>query len=537
MATPESTTEDHDPYLWLEEVAGDEALAWVRSRNSDTFAAYTDDAGFAALREGLREVLDADDRIPFVRRRGEYLYNFWRDATNPRGLWRRTTLADYRAQHPRWEILVDVDALAAREGENWVWKGATVLRPGHHRALVSLSRGGADATVVREFDLRTRDFLDGDDTFELPEAKSIVSWIDEDNVYVGTDFGTGSLTTSGYPRMAKHWRRGTPLAQAETVAEGEPEDVALDVVHDPTPGFERSIVERSTDFFHSEWSVFAPGTEPRRLPIPSDARPSLHREWLLVRTRSSWTLGGTEYPDGSLLAITLDAFLAGDRAVTPLFVPDEHSALDDYAWTHGHLLLATLTDVRCHLELLTPPAAGSAGGPWQRGPLPGTDDAELDSVRVAATDPDGSDEYFLEVSGFTRPGTLLRGDAATPDEPEQLKRSPEFFAAEGVRTAQYFAVSEDGTRIPYFVVRPDSAGDGPGPRCCAATADSRSPRRLPTVRSWGVAGWRAAARTSSRTSGAAASTGRRGTPARCARTARWPTPTSRPWPLTSSRAG
>src|SRR5215472_14798386 len=205
-----------DPYRWLEDVTGTAALDWVRERNAVSLGRLSGGARFASLQSEIREVLDADDRIPFVRRRGEYLYNFWQDAANPRGLWRRTTLGEYRKDRPDWEILLDVDALGADEGENWVWNGATALRAGGYRlALVELSRGGADAAVVREFDIAGHRFVD--DGFRLPEAKTNVGWIDAGEIYVGTDFGPGSLTSSGYPRVVKQWSRGTALSAATVV--------------------------------------------------------------------------------------------------------------------------------------------------------------------------------------------------------------------------------------------------------------------------------------------------------------------------------
>lgn len=208
--TPHARTDpqdSEDPYLWLEDVTGDEALDWVRARNEPTLARFRD-TDFERMRTEALEVLDTDARIPYVVRRGEYLYNFWRDAANPRGLWRRTTLDSYRTDTPEWDVLIDVDELGRADGEKWVWAGAAVIYPEYTRALVSLSRGGSDASIVREFDMLTREFVT--DGFELPEAKSQVSWEDPDTVLVGTDFGPDTLTDSGYPRVVKRWRRGTP---------------------------------------------------------------------------------------------------------------------------------------------------------------------------------------------------------------------------------------------------------------------------------------------------------------------------------------
>ncbi|OLT48587.1 prolyl oligopeptidase [Saccharomonospora sp. CUA-673] len=450
---PGSTTRENpaadDPHLWLEDVTGDDALEWVHARNAETTATYTERPRFLALRDEIREALDADDRIPYVRRRGEYLYNFWRDAQHPRGLWRRTTLAEYRTATPDWDVLIDVDALAEAEDENWVWQGAAVLRPELDRCLVELSRGGADATVVREFDLRRREFVA--DGFGLPEAKSSVSWIDADHIYVGTDTGEGSLTDSGYPRVVQRWRRGTPLAEAETVFEGKPDDVSVRAFHDPTEGWERDFVRRNIEFYRSELYLLS-GGRLTRVDVPDDAVASVHREWLLVRTRTPWG----EHPAGALLAARFDEFMAGDRTMTVLFEPDAHTSLDYYAWTRHHLILGTLHDVKTRLRVLTPD-----GDTWRDEPLAGLPD--VGTVDLVDTEPDADDEFLLEVTGFTQPSSLVRGivDAAGGGEREPLKQAPARFDADGLTTEQHFAVSADGTRIPYFVVR--RAGAEPGP--------------------------------------------------------------------------
>jgi prolyl oligopeptidase len=418
----------------------------VRERNAKTVAELSGDR-FTALRDEVREVLDADDRIPYPRRRGEYLYNFWQDARNPRGLWRRTTLERYRTDDPGWEVVLDVDALGRADGENWVWQGAAVLRPGYRRALVELSRGGADATVVREFDLETLTFVDGG--FELPEAKSRVGWIDEDRIYVGTDFGEGSLTPSGYPRVAKEWRRGTPLSEAVTVYEGKPDDVSAGAYHDPTEGFERDFVYRSMDFYRMEKFVRGPAGELVKIDVPDDAETSSHREWLLIAPRTPWQVGDTTYPPGTLLAARFDDFIAGGRDLTVLFEPDEHTSLSYHAWTRNHLIIATLQDVKSRFEVLTP------GDGWARAPLAGI--PEVGAADILDTSPDIDDEYFFYASGYTEPATLHRGEIG--GDVEVLKRAPAFFPVDGLSTQQYFATSDDGTKIPYFVVGQEN--DGP----------------------------------------------------------------------------
>jgi prolyl oligopeptidase len=299
-------TSADDPYQWLENVTGERALSWVRERNAETVAELTGGVRFEVLRAEIREVLDSTDRIPSITRRGEYRYNFWRDREHPRGLWRRTTLDEYRKEQPDWEILLDVDALARDEDENWVYHSAQCLRPDYRRALISLSRGGADAAVVREFDIERREFVT--DGFAVPEAKSVVGWIDADHVYVATDFGPGTLTTSGYPRTVRQWQRGTPLAQAELVYEGEPDDIQVYAYHDDTEGFERDFVRRGLDFYRCELSQRC-GDQLRRVEVPDDAMVGVHRQWLLIELRSEWTVGQT-YPAGCLLVTDFDEIMA-----------------------------------------------------------------------------------------------------------------------------------------------------------------------------------------------------------------------------------
>ena len=427
-----------DPYLWLEDIAGDDALDWVRRHNEPTIDEFRDDR-FEQLRAEALEVLDTDTRIPYVRRRGEYLYNFWRDADNPRGLWRRTTLAHYRSEEPEWDVLIDVDELARTDDANWVWAGADVIEPDHTRALISLSRGGSDAAIVREFDMATRTFVA--DGFELPEAKSQIAWEDPDTLLVGTDFGPDSMTESGYPRVVKRWRRGRPLSQAETLFSGPVTDVIVSASVDRIPGYERTLVHRAVDFFNDQ--VFElRGGELVRIDAPTDASLSVHREWLLIELRTDWYTGSAQYRAGSLLAADYKQFLDGTADLTVVFEPDEHTCLHQYAWTRDKLLMVTLVDVASRVEVVTP-------GDWTREPVPGLPRG-TDSTVIAAAD-DTGDEIFLDSSGFLTPSRLLHGVAG--GTLTEIKRAPSFFDAADLEVAQHFATSDDGTAVPYFVVR------------------------------------------------------------------------------------
>jgi prolyl oligopeptidase len=445
MPTPAASaepTDPADPHLWLEEVAGEKPLEWVRERNARCMAALAGGDDFKKLESRILSILDSKEKIPFVTKIGDRFYNFWRDAKNPKGVWRRTTLDEYRRPEPAWETVLDVDALAKAEGENWVWHGATVLEPEDRLCLVSLSRGGADADVVREFDLEKKAFVTGG--FTLPEAKSRVAWRSRDSLFVASDFGPGSLTTSGYPRTVREWARGTDLAAAPLVYEGRVEDMAVGAFRDLTPGFERDFVSRQITFWTSELFLRRDG-KLVKIDKPDDANAAVHREWLLVELRSPWTVGGTTHPAGSLLAADFERFLAGDRSIDVLFTPGPRTSLVAFAGTRNRLLLTTLDNVRSRIEVLS-----FADGAWRREPLPGVPDAGTASV--SPVDDIESDDYLLVTSSPLTPSTLALGTAGVGREPERLKASPTFFETTGLRVEQHEAVSKDGTRIPYFQI-------------------------------------------------------------------------------------
>ncbi|PMR68096.1 prolyl oligopeptidase family serine peptidase [Halomonas heilongjiangensis] len=434
-----------DPHRWLEEVEGARALAWVEARNAESQARLAD-SGFAALRDDLLAILEADDRIPFVVKRGAHYYNFWQDKDHPRGLWRRITPAEYRQPQPAWEVLLDLDALNAAEGENWVWHGAHCLKPRDPDApwrhcLIALSRGGADADVTREFDLVEKRWVD--DGFFRAEAKGGLAWIDHDSVYAYTDFGEGSLTASGYPRLVKAWRRATPLAEATTVFEGNADDMVVGAMRDHTRGYERDFVSRARAFYDNELYLREPDGTLRKVEAPNSARKQVHRRWLTLELREPWTLDDTTHPAGALLAADFNAFMAGERDFRVLFTPTECTSLADATWTRHHLVLNVLDDVRNRLLVLTP-----GDGEWSCEPLAGA--PELGTVSLSAVDDEESDEVFMVVSDYLTPTTLYHGRVG--EVPQPLKQAPALFDATGLTVSQHFATSRDGTPVPYFLV-------------------------------------------------------------------------------------
>jgi len=440
-----AAAEPVDPYLWLEDVTGDKQLAWARERNAESVRALAEADDFKTLETRLLAILDSKDRIPMVSKIGDHLYNFWRDARNPKGIWRRTTLAEYRKSDPAWETVLDLDRLAATERENWVWHGATVLEPEDRLCLVSLSRGGADADVVREFDLETKAFVA--DGFALPEAKSRVAWRDRESLFVATDFGPGSLTTSGYPRTVREWRRGTPLADATPVFEGKLDDMSVGAYRDLTPGFERDFVTRQITFWTNELFLRRDGRL-MKIEKPDDANAAVHREWLLLELRSDWQVGGKTFKAGSLLATDFEGFLSGRRELHVLFEPTERTSLVAWAGTRHHILITTLDNVRSRVEAVT-----FVDRAWHRQPLAGI--PEFGTASVIPLDELESDDCWLVTSSPLEPSTLSLGSATTPAViPERLKHTPAFFNAKGLEVEQHEAVSNDGTRIPYFQIGP-----------------------------------------------------------------------------------
>ena len=462
--TTTPATEPEDPFLWLEEVQGDRALAWVRERNAESQKILQARPEYEPTRARMLEILNSKERIPTVARLGPWLYNLWQDEKNQRGLWRRTTLAEYRKSQPAWELVLDLDALAAAEQENWVWGGSTCLGPQYRRCLVSLSRGGADAKVVREFDTVAKAFVAGG--FVLPEAKSDVSWADADTLYVGTDFGPGSMTDSGYPRIIKRWRRGTPLGAASTVFEAERKDVSAGVSVGRTPGFERVVFSRAVDFFNEKRFLLRKASLVD-FDVPTDAS---WRFWnsagrrgdtLLLELRSDWSVQGHTHPRGSLLATDAATYLEGRRDFTALFTPTATRSLAGYTTTRDHVIVSVLDNVASRVEEWRRTPSGfarreiAAPFPGALG-VTGLGDPMLRNDALA-------ERYLLSYTDFLTPDTLALARSGT-DAREALKSRPAFFDASGMRAEQFFATSPDGTRVPYFVVWPRGArADGRNP--------------------------------------------------------------------------
>jgi prolyl oligopeptidase len=445
---------DDDPHIWLEEIEGQAPLAWIEQQNARTLARF---AGrrFEADRNALAAIFDRRDNIPYVQRRAGLLYNFWQDAEHPRGLWRRTTLEEFRKDAPEWEVLLDLDVLAAEESEDWVWKMASTLPPDHERAILYFSRGGSDASVLREFDLTQKRFVEGG--FTLPEAKGGASWLDADMLILSSAFGGPEVqTTSGYARTVRLWRRGTDPGNAPVLFEGLRESVCTYAGLDRTAKTERVLFSDHFSFFEEHLWV-GDRTGPKiKVDVPADANLSFHDEWFALKTRTAWTLGDTTYVPDTLVAGSVADLLAGSPRVQVLFQASDRVTLQGFSWVHGKLLVSILDNLQPRYELFTPFTAG-----WTGRKVEGLPDAGVVSAwRLDSQEMESNGDVLVNAQDPLNPATLSLYPAT--GAPTVLKRAPAVFDAGGHVVTRHEAVSVDGERIPYVQVGPaGETGDAP----------------------------------------------------------------------------
>ena len=449
---------ENDPFLWLEEIESEPALDWAREQNERSLEFLKSHPWFEPIHERNLEILTAEDRIAYPSLMGGRIYNFWRDAEHTRGLWRVTSREDYRNQQPEWDTIIDVDALAEAEEENWVWGGASCRYPDYDRCIIGLSIGGADANVRREFDLETREFVE--DGFVLPESKSYISWRDRDSVFFGPAFEDEQMTTSEYPRQVYIWRRGTDRSEAELVFEAERDDVLVwgsRFWDGDTPW---DMIVRLPSFFTREYHVLRDG-QTVRVDIPDDANlAGIIGGQLLVELKSDWTLGETTYAQGALLASDMESVLSGEPAFEVLFEPNERQAVNGVATTESTVIVSILDNVTGQFLRFTHTEEDG----WARHAL---DVPPMGSLAVVSTD-DRSDAFYFNYTGFLTPSRLYEADAAA-DTRRQIRSEPARFDTEGMDVEQYFATSADGEQIPYFVVKPRGfEANGANPTLLAA---------------------------------------------------------------------
>ena len=444
---PTLAAPDDDPHLWLEAVDGPDATAWADAQTRATHARLAG-PGLDADTATLCTLLDRPDNLPVPNRRGGLLYNFWRDAAHPRGLWRRTSLQSYATLAPDWDVLLDLDALAAAEAEDWVWAGSATLPPDHARALLRLSRGGSDAVVLREFDLRTRTFVAHG--FDLPEQKGGAAWLDEDTLLLST--ALRDATTSGYPGTTRLWHRGTAWDAQAPIFRTDPANMSVSGDIDRDTG--HLLFMERTGFFDVTVHIGDRTGPTHRVPLPTDAWFVWHRGWVAVRGRTPWTAGPTTYPADTVVTIALDALLTGSHGFRTLFTPTPRQAVQGFFWAGDRLIVSILDELRPTYLAFTP-------GDWTPHPLPGLPATGTVSAWALDIEELESDGTLLAATQdpVTPPSLLLLAPAAAP---AILRRLPPAFDAAGLIVTRHEAVSVDGERIPYTQTGPATlTGDAP----------------------------------------------------------------------------
>jgi len=452
-ARPTLAAPDDDPYLWLEDIEGQRALDFVEMQNRRTLEKFGN-ARFAADRDTLAAIYDRPDNIPYVTRNGGLLYNLWKDAKNPRGLWRRTTLESFRTQIPDWEVLLDVDRLAADEGADWLLNWTTT-RPGRQsQAVVSLSRGGSDAVTLREFDMDKRTFVT--DGFVLPEAKSSPDWFDADTLLLSSALGEGMATTSGYARTVRLWRRGQPVTEAPVIFEIPSDHMGAWSGVDLTAGTPRVWFVDRLDFFKMNlWLGDTSGAKVK-LDLPTDIWMNAHNDWLAIKPRTPWKVGGKTFAPDSVLGISLSTFLAGNRDFTVVFEPGSRRSLQGLFWNHGKLVLPILDELKPSFEICTPSTQG-----WTKTKLRGLPAiGVIDVWNLDRHESESNGDLLANVQDPLTPPSLMLIEGIR--SPTLLKQAPKTFTADGLIVTQHEAESIDGERIPYVQTGPAAeTGDAP----------------------------------------------------------------------------
>jgi prolyl oligopeptidase len=449
---PTAVIKPNSDYLWLEEVQGEKPLTWVQQQNEKAFSDLKGNATYQESYDQNLKLLDSSDRIAYATQRGDYLYNFWTDKDHERGIYRRTTLSEYQKETPTWETVLDIDALAKKDGKSWVYKGIQCLYPDYNRCLINLSPGGSDAVVIREFDMASKSFID--DGFTLPEAKNSISWRDKNSVFVGTNFGEGSLTDSGYPAVVKIWQRGTPLSQAKKVFHADKSSVAASgfVMRDGKNSV--NVIYDSTSFYSSDIFIYDNDTK-TKLPIPSDASLSAYLNGdLFIQLKSAWQTNNQSLTQGSVVYAPMKAILAGTANYKTLIAPTPSLAITSVQATKSALLVSVLDNVKSKVLRFT-----NDNNQWQSTPV-NIDDKG--SVSVFNTN-ESNDDFFLNYTSFLKPSTLYKVDGAS-GELTLLKAQKSQFNSDDMVTNQYWATSKDGTKVPYFaIMKKDTQLNGKNP--------------------------------------------------------------------------
>jgi prolyl oligopeptidase len=476
QATKPDTT---DPYVWLEDVHGARAMAWVKAENAKTTAVLEKDPRWEGIYKAALAMAQAKDRLPYVSYIGGALYNFWQDSAHVRGIWRKTSLQSYRGASPTWTTVLDLDALAKAENANWVFQGYTCQQPAEKRCLMFLSDGGEDANTVREFDLASRSFVK--DGFYLPKGKQRVAWTSQDTILVAREWNAGEVTSSGYAYIVKTLARGKPLADAVEIFRGAATDGGYGVSPATlvdAAGHRFSFIIRPTSTFEAEHYIVRP-TDIARLAIPAKGNlVELIGGQVIVHLDEDWTTGGTTIRGGSVAAFDGNTALRTPNALAPvaIFEPGPRESVAGVSATRDKLLIDMYQNVKGKVLVATRAPDNS----WSRSTMTLPDNV---STNVISTDTKTNDA-LISVTGFLTPSSIWVADAARGVASQLKTLAPRFDASRSV-VEQMEATSKDGTKIPYFIVHPKSmTRDGANPTILYAYGGfnaSMTPRYDPDV--------------------------------------------------------
>lgn len=453
MITGCSTTKkfDDDSLLYLEEVEGPKALEWVRAQNEISLQRLQSDPLYPKFFNQTKKILTASDRIPFGKIRGRWVYNFWQDTAHVRGIWRRTSLSEYQKPNPNWDTLIDFDKLAKEENENWVYKGVSCLAPDYQRCLLFLSRGGKDAKVVREFDINRKAFVK--DGFVLPEAKSSVDWLNENEIFVATDWGEGSLTESGYPRIVKKWKRGTLLSSAEVIFEAEEDSIGAGAFSILRPEGELHFISESLTFYTSDFYLLS-SNQLLKLPIPQDAEIlNVFKNQIIMKLRSGWRVKQAnetvEFAQGDLVSFSVNEFLKTAKLgdVKRVFSPSSTMAVQELEAGRESLYISYLDEVTG--KVLDVKFENER---WVTKPVPIENQG---TVNLISADP-FTHLSLVTYESYTEPTKLLLLNSKS-NSLKVIQRLPARFSSSGLEVEKAFAKSKDGTLVPYFLIKKKSA--------------------------------------------------------------------------------
>ena len=429
-----------DTYLWLEVIDSEKSLEFVNTQNKITQDKLSSIAEYQAIYDKSLEIYNSTYRIAFPSIIGNHIYNFWQDKEHARGIWRRTTKESYLSNNPIWETLLDIDELALKDGIKWVYKGSNGLYPNYNRFIINLSNGGGDAVEIREFDITTKSFIK--DGFYIPQAKGYASYLDENNLIVSTDFGEGTMTTSGYPNQVKLWKRGTLLKDAQLIHTGNINDVSSSgyVMRDNDKNY--LLIHQGTTFY-TKIAYISENNKLIKLDLPEDISIStILNDQIVLNLKSDWNVNGIIYKQGSIVSAKFSSLIKGIKEITLIFTPDEFTSVNEVSSTKNKILVTILTNVKSELNSYT-----FENDKWV---IEKVNAPDVGTISIVTTD-HFSDEYYFNFQNFLTPPSLYFANSSN-NSVKEIKTLPSFFDSSKYKVEQFKAKSTDGTMVPYFVI-------------------------------------------------------------------------------------